>query len=240
VKEQASEVKDSITSVGKAGSESGKAISVGTNVGSNGMKILKGAIISTGIGALVVIVGALIQYFQKFQKGMDLVAKVTAVVGSVINSIVGTIVKLGTALANFDLSAFADAFTNAGNEAVASAKKTAQLEDAKVKLEEAEIRNKKAVDDYNDSAKRSRLLSEDRTKSATERIKLIEQANQDEKKALELTLGIEQERLRILNEEIEEKKRAGSVTREELSKQQDLIIKVGDIQDEIANKEIQT
>ena len=240
VKEKASEVKDSITSVGKAGSESGKAISVGTNVGSNGMKILKGAIVSTGIGALVVIVGSLIQYFQKFQKGMDLVSKVTAVVGAVINSIVGTVVKLGTALANLDFGAFADAFTNAGNEASSAAQKTAKLEDAKVRLEEAEIRNKEAIDNYNDSAKRSRILSEDRTKSATERIKLIEQANQDEKKALELTLGIEQERLRILNEEIEQKKKDGSVTREELSKQADLRIKVGDIQDEIANKEIQT
>ena len=59
-------------------------------------------------------------------------------------------------------------------------------------------------------------------------------------KAFELTLGIEQERLRILNEEIEQKKKDGSVTREELSKQADLRIKVGDIQDEIANKEIQT
>jgi hypothetical protein len=240
VTEQATEVKESIADVGKAGTESGKQISVGTNVGSNGMKVLKGAIVATGIGALVVIVGSLIQYFQKFQKGMDLVAKVTAVVGSVINSIVGTVVKLGTAIATLDFGAFVGAFKNAGNEAVESAKKTAQLEDAKVKLEEAEIRNKKAVDEYNDSSQRARLLSEDRTKSATERIKLIEQANQDEKKALELTLGIEAERLRILNEEIAKKQKSGSVTREELDKQADLEIKVGDIKDEIANKEIQT
>lgn len=240
VEEEASKVKDTIISTGKAGTESGKAIQVGTNVGSNGMKILKGAIASTGIGLLVIIVGSLIQYFQKFQKGMDLVAKVTAVVGSVINSIVGTVVKLGTALANLDFGAFADAFKNAGAEASSAAQKTAQLEDAKVKLEEAEIKNKLAVDEYNDSAKRARILSEDRTKSATERIKLIEQANKDEQKALELTLAIEEERLRILNEQIEQKKKDGSVTREELDKQTDLIIKVGDIKDDIANKEIQT
>lgn len=239
VEETAKGTSESLTGMGKAGTSGGKAMAIGTNIGANGMKILKFAIASTGIGILVLIVGSLIVYFQKFQKGMDLVSKVTAVVGAVINSIVGTVVKLGTALANLDFGAFAGAFKSAGKEAADAAIKTAQLEDAKVKLEEAEINNKKAVDDYNDSAKKSRILSDDRTKSATERIKLIESANKDEKKALELTMAIEEERLRIMNEEIETKKKDGSVTREELDAQMDLIIKVGDLKDDIANKEIE-
>ena len=240
VQSTAEQTSENLTSMGKAGTEGGKAVAVGTNIGSNGMKILKGAIASTGIGLLVLIVGSLIVYFQKFQKGMDLVAKVTAVVGSVINSIVGTVVKLGTALATLDFGAFAEAFTNAGAEASNAAKKTAELEDRKVALANAEIQNKKAVDDFTDASKRARLASEDRTKSAEQRIALIEEANDNERKALEAQLKIEEERLAILNAEVEEKKRAGSVTREELEAQADLEIKVGDIKDDIANKELET
>jgi hypothetical protein len=48
----------------------------GTMAASSGFKTLKGAIISTGIGALVVLLGALISYFTGTQEGVD---KVTAV-----------------------------------------------------------------------------------------------------------------------------------------------------------------
>lgn len=50
----------------------------------NTMKTLKGAIIATGIGALVVLVMGLVEWFKKTETGSDLIAKSMKVLGQVI------------------------------------------------------------------------------------------------------------------------------------------------------------
>lgn len=62
---------------------------------SKAMTVLKGAIISTGIGALVVAIGSLIAYFTKTQRGADMLSKAMDVVGQVFKTITDYAIKLG-------------------------------------------------------------------------------------------------------------------------------------------------
>ena len=65
-----------------------------------GMKTLKGAMISTGIGALVVIVGSLIVYFTKTRKGAEMLEVATAVLGAVMGKLTDTMSGLGEIMVN--------------------------------------------------------------------------------------------------------------------------------------------
>lgn len=69
-----------------------------------GMATLKGAVISTGLGALVVVVGSLVSYFTQTQRGAELFEKISAVLGATISVLVDRISSLGENL----LKAFQD------------------------------------------------------------------------------------------------------------------------------------
>lgn len=62
---------------------------------STGMKILRGAIIATGIGALVVVLGSLIAYFTSTQEGIDKVNKVLTPLKVVFQTLIGVVQNFG-------------------------------------------------------------------------------------------------------------------------------------------------
>ena len=72
------------------------------NVGgtSKALKILRTAIISTGIGALVIVLASLFAWLTKSQKGMNFMAKASAVLGAIVNTLLGYFVGLGEAIFN--------------------------------------------------------------------------------------------------------------------------------------------
>lgn len=61
-------------------------------------RILRVAIISTGIGALVVALGSLVAFLAKTEKGMDIVNQALAAIGSTINVVVGRLATFGQAI----------------------------------------------------------------------------------------------------------------------------------------------
>ena len=65
-----------------------------------GMKGLRAAIISTGIGALVVAVGTLITYFTQTQRGADAVSRVMKGLGATFSVITDRVSALGEGLVN--------------------------------------------------------------------------------------------------------------------------------------------
>ena len=69
-----------------------------------GFKTLKMAIISTGIGALVIAVTSLVVFFTKSQKGADMLSRATAGLGAAMSIVTDTLAKLG----EFLVSAFED------------------------------------------------------------------------------------------------------------------------------------
>ena len=73
------------------------ATTVATTKTSLAMKVLRGALISTGIGAIIVLLGSLIAYFTSTQEGVDKVARVTTKLKVGFDTLLGVFQKLGKA-----------------------------------------------------------------------------------------------------------------------------------------------
>ena len=63
-----------------------------------GMRTLKGAMMATGIGALVVLVGSLVAYFTQTKKGAELLQVATAGLGAIFGKITDVLSSLGEVL----------------------------------------------------------------------------------------------------------------------------------------------
>ena len=63
-----------------------------------GMKSLKLAVISTGIGALLVAITSVVAYFEKTERGAQKLRVIMAVLGAVMDTVIDVAIKLGEAL----------------------------------------------------------------------------------------------------------------------------------------------
>jgi len=77
-----------------------RSAAAGSNIFTQALKILKTAIIATGIGALIVALGSLVTYFTKTQRGADFLHKVMKSIGAVTNVLVDRISVLGEKIFN--------------------------------------------------------------------------------------------------------------------------------------------
>ena len=74
------------------------ATTVATNKTSLAMKIFRGALISTGLGAIIVLLGSLVAYFTSTQEGVDKVARAITPLKVVFQTLWGVIQNFGKAL----------------------------------------------------------------------------------------------------------------------------------------------
>ena len=74
------------------------ATTAATTKTSLAMKVLRGALISTGIGAIIVLLGSLIAYFTSTQEGVDKVARAITPLKVVFQTLWGVIQNFGKAL----------------------------------------------------------------------------------------------------------------------------------------------
>jgi hypothetical protein len=109
-------------------------------------KFLKIALVSTGIGAIVVGLGSLIAYFTKSGEGADRFARILAQVKSVFNNVIDRIMQLGKGLFDIFSGKFKQgweemttAFKGMGEEIKEDWKAAGQLADAEDKLDDREI-----------------------------------------------------------------------------------------------------
>lgn len=91
VREGLNTVKASLTGTA-AGFKAGTA---GSNVFTRALGVLKAALISTGVGALVVALGSLVAYFTRTQRGADFVSRVMKSLGAVTSVLVDRFSALG-------------------------------------------------------------------------------------------------------------------------------------------------
>lgn len=89
-----------------------KAVAVATNIATGSLKLFRIALISTGIGAIVVLIASLVAYFASTQKGIDAVNSVLTPLKVVFESLLGVLQEVGEALAS--------AFSTDGLEKVAN------------------------------------------------------------------------------------------------------------------------
>ena len=78
-----------------------KTAAITSNLLSTALKVLKLALISTGIGAIVVLLGSLVAWLAKTQKGTEFLSNVMSSFGAIIDVIIDRIAKFGGAIAKF-------------------------------------------------------------------------------------------------------------------------------------------
>lgn len=146
-----------------------------------GFKGLRGAVIATGIGALLVLVTAAIEYFSSFDKGVKLVQQT-------IDAFSGGITQLATAFAFFvegEFSLAAEAFGNIGTAAKQAAEDSGDLFDVQKELQELQIKNIPLNAELNAQLKLQQRIAQDTTESAERRIAAIKEAGLLSKELLE-------------------------------------------------------
>ena len=84
--------------IGKKGGKGFAGLAKGLGQGVKGFKALRGAIIATGVGALVALLGSLVAAFMENKKVMEVVEKATAGLGAVFGVIIDAVMPLGDML----------------------------------------------------------------------------------------------------------------------------------------------
>lgn len=159
-----------------------KAAIITTNLGAAALKVFKLALASTGIGLIVVALGALVAWFSKTQKGIDLVNVVMATLSAGIDVIIDRFAALGGGIAKFlsgDFSGGIDditsSFSGMGDEIAREIKLAGDLERVLQRVEKAEINLDIRRAAANSRLEELKLISDDVTKSTEERIKAAEE-----------------------------------------------------------------
>jgi chromosome segregation ATPase len=161
---------------------------------SKALKVLKIALISTGIGAIVVAVGSLVAAFLSTQRGVDALNKVLKPITFAFQRLIGVFQKVATALAdlNFEkaineLLGIGEALKQGAEDGRKFAESTIELENARLKLAENEGR-------LNRKFQEQKALIQDVTKADDERRAAGEEAIQalEERAALERKILEEQ------------------------------------------------
>lgn len=169
------------------------AVSKSTSGCTKALKLFKVAIVSTGIGALLVALGSLVAYFTKTQKGVELANKIMASLGATIDVLIDRAAKLGSALVNL----FSGNFKQAGEDAKAVLSGVGKeiVEETKLAWELADVLNeidkREVMLSMSRAANRAEIeklkkAADDQTLSTQERIKAAEKAYELEKKDLKI------------------------------------------------------
>jgi hypothetical protein len=183
-----------------------KGLVGGIKTAVTGFKTLRGAIIATGLGALLIAVTSLVSYFTKTESGAQQAACCDGCTrcGSWCRELM-PVVSLGEGLFKLFTGDFKGAietvrkgFANIGDEIRNDVKAAIELEQAmnRVKVAEREL----AVDraEANKQIVQARLIADDLTKSTEERTAAIKRASALEEQVFNKEMAQAKERLRIL------------------------------------------
>lgn len=192
-----------------------RASTAATTGASKALKILKIALISTGIGAIVVVLGSLISAFLSTQEGIDKVTSVTRPFFAVLNKLKGLVQELASGafaglaqILNGDISeglatikgAFTEAIGGVGDAVKGGIEAGSQLDKLQKQIEKTEnalIVNKEKL---NNEFQNQKSIAEDITRTEKERITAAQAAQkalaelQSQQQSL-IDLKIEQKKL---------------------------------------------
>lgn len=178
------------------------AVSASTTGWIKVLKLLKVALIGTGIGALVVALGSLVAWFTKTQKGVEAANKIMAALGATINVIIDRASKLGSALVNLFTGNFkqagADAkavFSGIGKEIADETKQAWKLAEVLNEIDKKEVMLSMSRAANRAEIEKLKKAADDQTLSTQERIKAAEKAAEIEKKDLEMQTELAEARL---------------------------------------------
>ncbi len=175
-----------------------------------GFKGLRGAIIATGIGAFVVLIGSLVTWLSRTQRGLEFVEKAGAAVGAVFDVIADRAVMIidafGLLFSKGPAAAFdklAEAVSGVGDEMVRETKLAWDLAEAFIAL------NKEATDLTLIQAQRKTQIQElifltrDETVAFDERREALLKATAIEQESIADSIRLQRERIRLMEIEFD-------------------------------------
>ena len=167
-----------------------------------GLKMTRAALIATGIGAFVVIVGSLVAAFASTEKGARMIKVAMAAVGAIFEQVTAQFQAAGSYLVNLftkghtaaaqeykkTIADLPQSFSEAIDKAVELEKRTQALTDAQIRLTVQRSRDRAEI-------KRLNMIAEDTTKTLKER-------EDAAKEAIAIEQALMAERQRIAQEEL--------------------------------------
>lgn len=178
------------------------AVTSGTSGLTKVLKLLKVALVSTGIGALVVALGSLVSWFTKTQKGVETANKIMGAFGATVNVIIDRVSKLGSALVNLFNGNFKQAgedakavFSGIGKEIADETKQAWKLAEVLNEIDKKEVMLSMSRAANRAEIEKLKKAADDQTLSTQERIKAAEKAAEIEKKDLNVQTQLAEARL---------------------------------------------
>lgn len=172
-------------------------------------KSITAGIMSTGIGVLLIAFGSLMTYLTQTKEGMDKLNVIIAKVSAAFNVIKDRIAGFGKIVGNIftgktgfkeGLKEVQENFKGIKEEMVEEVKEAGELEKATQRLRDANNEFIVSQAKKNKQIAEARLLSEDETISAEERLKALQNAQNLEKELVNEEVANQKERVRILAE----------------------------------------
>lgn len=170
---------------------------------------IKAGLISTGIGAFVVLIGSLATYFTQTKKGAELLEQAFAGVGAAISVITDRISQIGGAIAKVfsgDFKGAAEdvkgALSGIGDEIVAEANAAARLKKELQDLADATRGFNVEKAQTRQEIAKALLLAEDETKSNEVRLQALKDALKLEEETTAKELELQRRRVAAVEEEV--------------------------------------
>jgi len=197
------------------------------------LKILKFALISTGIGAIVVALGSLMTFFTKTQRGADKFKQALAGVKAVIDVLIDRIALFGEGIYLFSKGNFQEGWEKIkesvqglGKELKEESKLAVELEKRHQALQDREIALTTSIAERRNKIAELILTTRDETKAAEERRKAVVEANEVEKSIMNDELALQKERVAIMQAQLD----LGESSREDIKALADEKAKLLDIE----------
>ena len=178
LKDQEAAIGNNVRNVGNY-KEAFKDALGGVSIFGVGLDKLGNKLKTNPIGILLTALGALFVYMQKFEAIFDFFERALAGISGAFDGVLGNLGKL----LQGDFSGFADGIANSAAESYNLAQATQDLEDA-----ERDLQVQQAIGDA--QVKKLIISSKDRTKTDAERIAILNQAGDIERKNYESKVGI--------------------------------------------------
>lgn len=185
-----------------------KGASVATGGFSAALRIMKLALISTGVGALIVALGSLISYFTQTERGAEAVERVMASFKAIVSVLIDRFSLLGEGIYKIftgDFKAGWDALKGSvkdlGTEIAAESKQAWNNQIALQALEDKERALIVVQGKRRQQIAELRLEAKEEGKAATERLSALDKAIALEKVMAADEKAMQQERVRIMTEQ---------------------------------------
>jgi len=170
---------------------------------------IKAGLISTGIGAFVVLIGSLMVFLTKTKKGAELLQTAFAGVGAAISVLTDRISAIGGAIAKVFSGDFKGAIqdvkgalSGVGDEIAKEVSQAMELERTFQRIADSERGLNLERAEANKIIAKARLDAEDETKTLEERMTALQKANDEELKITAKSLALQKEKVEATRQEV--------------------------------------